>query len=372
MSEPVLPAYRSGSLGDVLAGVGSHLGLPGCREDVLDMPDGKRWVVLLVDGLGWQQTRAAMARTPFLAGAIGHARAITAGVPSTTATSLTSLGTGLSPGQHGIAGYTFRNPHTHKIFSPLTWDPTTDPLAMQPMPTIFERAKSEGVSVTSVLPMRFEGSGLTAVALRGGAFVGVVDERDDEARVAQVLHAATLGGSSLVYVYERLLDHVGHGRGTASDQWVEELVRIDAFADALRDQLPDDVRLVVTGDHGMVDVPSDHRLIMEDEPELMAGVDLIGGEARLRQLYTSNPDAVAARWTDRLGSLAWVRTREEAHAEGWFGKLAPRVADQFGDVLVAMRDDWAVLTREVPGEFNLVGMHGSLTRAEMEIPLICE
>jgi len=169
---------------------------------------------------------------------IGHARAITAGVPSTTATSLTSLGTGLTPGQHGIAGYTFRNPHTKRIFSPLTWDSTTDPLAMQPMPTIFERAKSEGVSVTSVLPARFEGSGLTAVALRGGVFEGVVDEHDDAARVQQVLRAATTGDSSLVYVYERMLDHVGHGRGTASDQWVEELVRIDAFADALREQLP--------------------------------------------------------------------------------------------------------------------------------------
>jgi hypothetical protein len=240
------------------------------------------------------------------------------------------------------------------------------------MPTIFERAKSEGVSVTSVLPARFEGSGLTAVALRGGTFEGVVDEHDDDARIAQVLRAATAGESTLVYVYERMLDHVGHGRGTASDQWVEELVRIDAFADALREQLPDDVRLVVTGDHGMVDVPADHRLIIEDEPELMAGLDLIGGEARLRQLYTSKPASVAARWTDRLGSLAWVRTRDEAQAEGWFGKVAPRVADHFGDVLIAMRDDWAVLTREVPGEFSLVGMHGSLTRAEMEIPLICE
>ena len=226
--------------------------------------------------------------------------------------------------------------------------------------------------MTAVLPVRFEGSGLTAVALRGGAFVGVDDEHDDDARVEQVLRAATAGERTLVYVYERLLDHVGHGRGIASAQWVEELVRIDAFADALRERLPDDVRLVVTGDHGMVDVPTDHRLVIEDEPELMAGVDLIGGEARLRQLYTAKPDSVAARWSDRLGSLAWVRTREEAHAEGWFGKLAPRVADHFGDVLVAMRDDWAVLTREVPGEFTLIGMHGSLTAAEMEIPLICE
>lgn len=372
ISDLVLPAYFSGSLGDVLSGIGSHLDLPGCREDVLDLPDGKRWVVLLVDGLGWQQTRAALARTPFLAGAIGHARAITTGVPSTTATSLTSLGTGLSSGQHGIAGYTFRNPHTHRIFCPLTWDQTTDPMTVQPMPTIFERAKSAGVVAASVQPARFEGSGMSAVAFRGSTFEAVVDERDDEARLQQVQKAATAGESTLVYVYERLLDHVGHSRGTSSEQWVDELIRIDSFAEQLRDRLPDDVRLIVTGDHGMVDIPADHRLVMEDHPELMAGVELIGGEARLRQLYTAKPAEVAARWSDRLGSQAWVRTRDEAQAEGWFGKLAPRVANHFGDVLVAMRDDWAVLTHEVPGEFNLVGMHGSLTRAEMEIPLICE
>lgn len=368
----MLPTQEAGTLRDVLAAVGRHLQLPGCRQDALGLPDGERWVVLLVDGLGWQQARSALARTPFLASAIGHARPITCGVPSTTTTSLTSLGTGLTPGQHGMAGYTFRNPYSGRIFSPLTWDQTTDPLAMQPMPTIFERAKAGGVAVTSVLPARFENSGLTAAALRGGSFVGVVDERDDDARVAQVVRAAGAGEKSLVYVYERLLDHAGHGRGTASSEWLSELVRIDEFAEALRETLPDDVRLVVTGDHGMVDVPEDHRLIIEDEPELVAGVDLIGGEARLRQLYTTQPDAVAARWTDRLGSLAWVRTREEAKAEGWFGKVAPRVEGHFGDVLVAMRDDWAVLTREVPGEFNLVGMHGSLTPAEMEIPLICE
>jgi predicted AlkP superfamily pyrophosphatase or phosphodiesterase len=372
MSEPTLPAYKTGSLRDVLASVGAHLGVAGCREDSLGLPGAERWVVLLVDGLGWQQARSAMARTPFLAGAIGHARKITSGVPSTTATSLTSLGTGLSPGQHGIAGYMFRNPYTKKIFSPLTWDQVTDPHAMQPMPTIFERAKAEGVSVTTVLPARFEDSGLTRCALRGGTFEPVVDERNDEDRLEKVVRAAATGSKSLVYVYERMLDHAGHGRGTTSKEWLDELIRIDAFAEALRDELPDDTKLLVTGDHGMVDVPDDHRVTIEDEPELMAGVDLIGGEPRFRQLYTTSPDSVAARWADRLGSLAWVRTREEAQSEGWFGKMAPRVADRFGDVVVALRDDWAVFTREVPGEFSLVGMHGSLTKAEMEIPLICE
>ena len=43
---------------------------------------------------------------------LGDARPITSAVPSTTVTSLASLGTGLVPGQHGMVGYTSRVPST--------------------------------------------------------------------------------------------------------------------------------------------------------------------------------------------------------------------------------------------------------------------
>lgn len=372
MNEPLLPAYGSGSLSDVLPSIGAQLGLPGCRQDVLGLPPGQRWVVLLIDGLGWHPIQSALAATPFLAASIGHGSRITAGIPSTTVTSLTSLGTGLPPGLHGVAGLTLRNPGTGKIFCPLSWDTTTAPQDFQPLPTIFERARAEQVVVTSVLPMRFENSGLTMAGLRGGLFEPVVDETDDEEKIRLTVAAAARGERSLVYLYDRWLDHAGHLSGIASDHWYQRLLQIDAFVAELRDRLPDDTRLVVTGDHGMVDVPEDHRIVIEDQPDLLADVDLIGGEARMRQLYTDHPEAVAARWAQLLGDLAWVRTRQQAVAEGWFGKLAPRVAGRFGDVVVAMRDDWAVLTHELSGEFSLVGMHGSLTAPELEIPLIVE
>jgi hypothetical protein len=41
-------------------------------------------------------------------------------------------------------------------------------------------------------------------------------------------------------------------------------------------------------------------------------------------------------------------------------------------VLVAMRTDWAVMTRQFPRELSLVGMHGSLTAAEMTVPLFVD
>ncbi len=372
MTGPFLPTYGAGSLTDVLASVGHHLGVPGCRGDSLSLPPGDRWVVLLVDGLGWDLLRAHRDDAPYLSGHRLKTEPITTGVPSTTATSLTSLGTGLPPGMHGIAGYTMLDPAQKRIFSPLTWDTPSDPLEFQPMPTIFERARAAGVTVTTVLPERFDGSGLTQVGLRGGRFDSVDDEDDDTSRLSQTVAASARGERSLVYVYDRLLDHAGHSYGTTSHQWLTQLMRIDGFAEDLRAALPESTRLVITGDHGMVDVPREHRYVIEDDPDLLRDVDFIGGEARLRQLYTVRPDEVAATYRSALGEHAWVRTRAQATAEGWFGKSAPRVANRFGDVLVAMCSDWAILTAQVPGEFGLFGMHGSLTEAEMRIPLIVD
>ena len=140
----------------------------------------------------------------------------------------------------------------------------------------------------------------------------------------------------------------------------------------LRAALPGDVRLLVTGDHGMVNVPDDSRLVVEDEPDLLAGVTALAGEGRFRQLMTADPAAVADRWRDRLGERAWVRTRTEAIEDGWFGQVSPRLADQFGDVLVAMANDGAVMSRALPKELTLVGMHGSLTAAELDVPLLAD
>jgi hypothetical protein len=151
-------------------------------------------------------------------------------------------------------------------------------------------------------------------------------------------------------------------------------VLVDQRCQALRDALPDDVRLLVTADHGMLDVPDDRRLVVEDEPELLAGVTVLAGEPRFRQLYVDRdrPERVADRWRSRLGDNAWVRTRDEAIADGWFGAVDDDLRERYGHVLVALRDDWAVMTRAMPRELTLVGMHGSLTADEMLVPLLID
>jgi predicted AlkP superfamily pyrophosphatase or phosphodiesterase len=170
---------------------------------------------------------------------------------------------------------------------------------------------------------RFQGSGLTEAALRGADFVGFQHENDLDERVELVGAAATRAGRTLVYAYERELDHCGHVDGCHSVAWRRQLRRIDRMCERLRAALPDDVRLVITGDHGMVDVPKKHQIIAEDERILMAGVSALAGEARFRQLCRSGPacasrrplagpargDGVGPTRDEAIGrSAAWVRS----------------------------------------------------------------
>ncbi len=371
MTDPVIPAYGSRTLADLLPSIGSHLGLPG-SGDRLGLPGADRYVVLLVDGLGWEQREHWAGAAPFLAGLAESGRSITSGVPSTTATSITSLGTGLTPGEHGVAGYAFRYPPTGRVLNTLQWPADVHGLDVQPQLTYLERLAGAGVRTASVGPARFAGSGLTTVALRDPNFLGVTDEDDHPTRIELAAGASAGGDQSVVYVYERSLDHTGHSHGVGSDAWLAALGRCDDFASALRAALPSDTTLVVTGDHGMVNVPGNARLVVEDEPALLAGVESFAGEGRLRQLYARRGRAsdVLQRWRDRLAGQAWVVSRDEAFAAGWFGPANPRVADRFGDVLVAMHGPGAVMSRRLPKELSLVGMHGSLTAAEMSVPLL--
>jgi hypothetical protein len=123
----------------------------------------------------------------------------------------------------------------------------------------------------------------------------------------------------------------------------------------------------------MVDCPAESRIDVDDEPDLQAGVAVLGGEARFRHLYCRSGavDDVLAAWRSVLGKRAEVLTRDDALARGWFGELAPVVRPRIGDVLVACHADFAVQSLSAfPHETRLLGMHGSLTAAEMLVPVL--
>ncbi|MER5628928.1 alkaline phosphatase family protein [Streptomyces nitrosporeus] len=373
-----VPEYGGGALADLLPTLVAGQGVPGFEAVIPELTPADRNCVFLIDGLGWEQIRSHPDEAPFLHSLLptsrgGTGRPLTAGFPSTTATSLASVGTGLPPGAHGLPGYTVRDPDTGALMNQLRWKPWTEPRVWQPYPTVFEQAHAAGVRTAQVSAPAFEHTPLTRIALSGGSFLGRLSGEERMDLAAERLAA---GDRSLVYTYYSEVDGAGHRFGTDSDAWRGQLMYADGLARRLAEQLPPRTALYITADHGMVDIPFDERsrIDFDEDWELGAGVALLGGEGRARHVYAV-PGAgadVLAVWREVLGEQFWVASREEAVAAGWFGpRVDERVYGRIGDVVAAAHDD-VVITASVnePHESAMAGMHGSLTPAELLVPLL--
>jgi len=370
------PPYGVSSLSDLMPAVARSLDVelppPGAQlADVLRLAPTSRACVLLVDGLGDLLLRERAGHAPYLRSLLDRVATISAGFPTTTATSVGSLGTGLPPGAHGLVGYEVLVPERDELLNELSWEPPVDPRRWQRETTVLQQVAAAGVEVVRIGPAFFDGSGLTEAALRGGRFVAA-SSLDD--RVEAALHALRSAPRALVYVYWGDVDKVGHVQGRHSWQWGEELAKVDLAVRRLVTGLPRDATLHVTADHGMVDVAFADRLDVAHEPDLAAGVRHVGGEPRCPQLYCEpgQVDQVRAAWAARLAGRAEVVTRVQAVAAGWFGAVAAHVTARIGDVVVVCGPETAVVDsrRARPEVLRLVGLHGSLTPQESLVPLL--
>jgi hypothetical protein len=365
------------SICDVLPSAAALLGVPEAT-DVLGLSERvgevRRVVLVLVDGMGWhllpELADDATLLASVLAGDTGRLDELACTFPSTTPTSLVSLGTGVAPGQHGILGFTLNVPESDRVLTHIFWRDDPPPAQWQPVPTWFERLQKAGVSARAVLPAHFVGSGLTESAYRGAQFRPTHRDDDYAAIVAEQLRASP----GLVYAYTAAIDTAAHLFGVGSPEWHAAGAYVNALLSRLVEELPPDAALLVTADHGGLNVPADGRIDLDTDPQLSAGVRVVAGEPRVRYLHTepgAAPDVIAT-WTELLDGRADVCSRDDAVAAGLFGAVRPEHLARIGDVVVTCAADNAVLAsrREPPEVAQLVGMHGGITPAEMAIPLI--
>ncbi|SFP35556.1 Type I phosphodiesterase / nucleotide pyrophosphatase [Geodermatophilus dictyosporus] len=372
------PDYGTATLADVLPGAAAALGVDVDRGGLPADPLGltaalagaRRVAVLLVDGLGAHLLREHAALAPTLAGLAAPAGDLAAPCPSTTPVSLTTLATGVPPGGHGVLGFVTAVPGQDRTLNHVQWADDPDPAQWQARPTVFEQLATADVPVTAVAPYAYRGSGLSTAAYRGAGYSGTVGAGD---LAAVVLQSLSLSPTGLVYGYTPELDLTGHVRGVDSDSWRLQLALVDKLVEQVVDGLPDDAALLVTADHGMLDVPAHTRVDLDEEPELLDGVALLAGEPRARYVHAVPGSAgdVLGAWRGVLGDRAWVAGREEAVASGVFGDVDPALAARIGDVVALARGPWAITAGlSEPGPSRLVAYHGSLTDAELAIPLL--
>jgi hypothetical protein len=334
-------------------------------DNRLRLPRAHRAIVLLVDGLGSENLKSHRAHARTMSGLTQTA--VLSNFPSTTASSLATLTTGADPGQTGMLGYAIRNPETGLLVNQLSGLDDLDTNAWQPVPTVWE--SNADVASDIVSAERYRSSGLTRAILRGGNYVSANTYAERMTRIQQFYQANSEG---VIYVYIPELDQAAHSDGVASDRWVNRLEQLDGFvAEVLRVLGPHD-GLLVTADHGVLDVPSTKQRLIPGDSRLLDGVQT-GGEPRFLHLYSErDPVELAEAWRAVEGSVAHVATRAEAIAAGWFGVVSPQFLERIGDVLVSPRGV-AVYYDErtaTPQSMAMIGQHGGLSSTETHVPFV--
>ncbi|MGO2112749.1 MAG: alkaline phosphatase family protein [Pseudoclavibacter sp.] len=368
------PATGRPTLADVLPNCVAAL---RAEAGSLDLPPVRAAVVMLVDGLG-----AGMLRSR-----AGHARHFMRGwakkhtahsFPSTTVAGVTTLTTAAPAGAHGLCGYSLYDRPAKVVRNQLKgWGDAMDPFTWQLRPTVFETLRDGGEVRPVVVGLgEYERSGLTDASLRGADYVSGATMADRIERTIETVAS----GRSLVYLYVAELDQAGHKYGWQSDAWLARLEEADAALATLVAELPSDVGLLVTADHGMIDIARERQLDIEAASPLLDGIVAVAGEPRLRHLSlgddASAADAasMAAVWNEIEGARAIALTRAEAIESGWYGNPAavhPDAAARLGDVIVAATKgvtyyaDWMQ-----GGQRDVIGQHGSVSPEETIVPLI--
>ena len=355
-------------LADITNSIFNSLSVPETIDSLSLGSAENREVLILIDGMGQDAIDKYGDQFPIF-DELKQVKKLYTNFPSTTATSLSTLGTGVLPGVHGMLGYTVRVPRSdNRLLNALKWDERVDPVMWQKVPTLFERAVLAGVSVTHVAAKRYEGSGFTQAALRGAKYVGAngVDE------MATAVSAALKPQPSFVYTYLNTLDSAGHSDGVGSDKWLTALQQVSEFITKVKQLAPAGTRIWVTSDHGMVN--STEQIILGQDNKLLENVTLIGGEPRARHIYIKEGAAseTIAQWQEFFGNKARVLSKESAIKDGLFGPVVTEDShDRLGDLIAIANNDLILVDpTRVREESSMVGHHGGVTDIEVEIPLL--
>ena len=353
---------------------GARPGLLDVLAPLVSTPEPGRDVVVLLDGAGSRLLSAHRALTPTLRRLDGQISRIRTVSPATTSSAMVSLHTGLPPLVHGVLGYLTHDPDSGQPLNQISGDRSVDPRRWMPEPTLVEQGTRRAVQVA---PSKHAGSHLSGVAYRGWEFLG--HGRGDRVEaVRTALHRA--GPDGLVHLHVDDVDHAGHHHGVDSDQWRTALAEVDALLGSLLRRLPRGTRLHVTADHGMVDTSPSTTVDLADHPTLQRLAVSVAGESRALALRAVDGDGAAEELAsglrDLLGGRALVLDRAQVLASGLLApvgtEVSARVDGRLPDVLVLARDRWSVddFSRRPASARAMIGVHGSLTKAESFVPLL--
>jgi hypothetical protein len=315
---------------------------------------------------------------------------LTSITPSTTSAALTSLWTGRSTAEHGIAGYELWLKEygvvTNMILhSPITYQNDAGSLThagFQPqtflnLPTLGTHLAEQGVKTYAFQHSSIMQSGLSQMFFRDVKTLAFSTAADLWVNVRHLLENHP-NERLYAWVYWSELDHLSHLYGPDDERSAAEFASFSTiFERLLLYQLSTaarkDTLVILTADHGQISTRKDAHYDLRNHPDLVRRLHILPtGENRFMYLFVRPGQGEAVReYLERTwpGQFTLVDPGFAVNA-GLFGpgEPHPRLMDRLGDLLVIARDHaylwWA--EKENP----LLGRHGGLSADEMLVPFL--
>ena len=341
----------------------------GADGNRLRLPKVKYSVVILVDGLGFENLKMASGYSRFLNQKLDVA--IRCEFPSTTATSIAGFSTGVRSNEHGLIGYSAYDRVNKFQMGLLTgWETQGSAEKFKKVSTLAEL--SDPVKVFAIGPKAYESTGFTVLTMAGATYARA--ERLSE-RFETVEKMVRSEDQSLSYLYIPELDQIAHRHGVASNEWLFALEELDQLVNRFISKLSSDVGVLVTADHGVVDVPKENHIYLDEFDWYTAAVESTAGDPRCNFVYLTEPNKVAElrELLEReFGSVAYICNVEELSIAGWLGQFSAEGSNLLPDLYIIWRDLRVGYDRRFakPSHIKLIGQHGGISDVETRIPLI--
>jgi Type I phosphodiesterase / nucleotide pyrophosphatase len=339
--------------------------------------ESPHYVFVLGDGLGMNLVES-LSPESFLRRHLALELAST--FPSSTAPALTSIGTGLWPGEHGVPGWLvyLRERDLHTVTLPFIERSTSRPLSelgLTPHDLFVSPPLWASLSrdTAAFIHRRIADSAYTRYVC-GGHKVHPYDSLESAADAISA-RVATTAEPAFSYFYYSAIDTAVHIHGPSSREVAAEVTKLDSELSRLEGRLNGQARILVSADHGSYDVRPGQKLVIEPDDDL-SRILLTppAGESPVPSFHVrpGHEDEFAAKFRARAGDTHALLTTDEVDELRLFGPkpLSPITKARLGDFIALSAHGEAVVYSPETAVVNMKGFHGGLTPTEVRIPLV--
>jgi hypothetical protein len=374
----IYPDYKGKGIINLMSSIKQVLGGKSKYKklDGLDLKFKNNLVLLVIDGLGYEYL-TKKCKGSFLSNNLKGK--MTSVFPSSTASAVTTLQTGLSPLEHGIPGWRVFYEEIGGIIHPLPFEFWQNKISLEKRgikfpevyakKSFYEEIKIPAISIAKKI---FVKSSYTIKTQKGAKFIPF---NDLDGLFLEVKKACEPQGKKFIYAYWGEFDSIAHRKGTKSGSLKRHFLDIDKRIEQLAKDLEGaGTTLIITADHGHLE----NKYINISKNKKLSDCLLlpICGEPRYAYCYVKKGKEKEFENTLKNKYRKYLNFYKSAELikRGLFGLFNEheKFLDRVGNYTIIMKDNYAL-----SDFFTLTGRkkffksnHGGLHKDEMFVPLI--